>query len=141
MGLDLTCGDIDVRVGSYGFVNILKIYLLETIKNYIIKNNIDDDLPKEIDEIITNGNIDYNKYINIQHKLIFYNLYGFDCFIYHSDCNGIIESYDSKYFIELYDTLEDYFDKDNFHYGPNNTFFLYNIFKYSANSGQDIYYC
>lgn len=138
MGLDLECGNISIRVGSYSTVHDVRKYLLETIINYIKFSNNFEDIIKEIllDEIsnvFSNNKIDYEKF---DYK----KLDGFNCFINHSDCSGMIESTKAKKFIDLCDKLNNYFDKNNIYY-RNNKLYLYDIFKYSSQTGDDIYFC
>lgn len=142
MGLDLECGNISIRVGSYSTVHDVRKYLLETIINYIKFSNNFEDIIKEIllDEIsnvFSNDKIDYEKFDGL---LMAYELDGFNCFINHSDYNGMIESIEAKKFIDLCDKLNNYFDKNNIYY-RNNKFYLYDIFKYSSQTGDDIYFC
>lgn len=137
MGLNLCCGDLDVRVGSYKNTHNLKIYLIKTIYNYISQNNISDTLSSKIQEVIKDDNIDYTKYNDIK-NLLPQGLNGFDCFICHSDCSGIIESHQSMYFINTCNKLQDYFDKNFFF--DNNKFYLYDIFKYSFENDETIYF-
>jgi len=75
-------------------------------------------------------------YLDLRH----YDLNGFECFINHSDCDGYIRSYDAYAFVNLCDKLYDYFDKTS-HYFDDGKFYLYDIFKESANSGEDIIFC
>jgi len=138
MGLNLECGDMDVRVGSYGTVGSLKIYLLRTIRSYIVKNEISDTLPAQIDEIVKGGNIDLNKYNKVKH--LFREIGGFDCFIDHSDCGGVIRSYQACDFVRTCDKLNDYFDKGNSFFYNEDRFYLYDIFKYSAENDEMIYF-
>ncbi len=138
MGLDLDCDGMSVRVGSYSHVHDVRRYLIDTIKNYIEKSDDflgdKEELLKDIDECYTN----YHKIMNLQ--LYLYDLEGFECFIYHSDCSGSIDSSDAYNFVKLCDKLKDYFDKDNFYYEGDN-FYLYDIFKHSSETGEDIYFC
>lgn len=138
MGLHLDCGEMCIKVGSYSTVQQVKIYLLKTIKKYVIINNIDQDLLEEINEMIKNNILDYDKYKSSYMSFTMHDLIGFHCFINHSDCEGIIEPEESEEFIELFDKLEDYFDKSEYHY--EDKFYLYDIFKYSADNNRPIFF-
>ena len=138
MGLDLICGDMDIRAGSYSAVHLVRIYLLETIKNYLIKNDEDNSLIKDIEDLHNGTIIDYEKYDKIRTMLIIEDLNGFDCFINHS--NGVIHPNNASLFVNQCDKLYDYFDRDEYYF-DNNQFYLYEIFKHSSDTCEDIIFC
>lgn len=143
MGLSLECGDMYISVGSYSSVQDIRKYLLDTIINYINKSGIFDDEKKnnlldKIKEVYDGSSINYTKLNNFK---LGYGLDCFGCFISHSDCDGVILSYDAGDFVDLCDKLSDYFDKENSRFYFNNKFYLYDIFDYSSRTGDDIIFC
>ena len=139
MGLDLDCNGLSVRVGSYGSVRYVRHFLIDAIKKYIEAsnefNNRDKTVLLEGIEKCYTDNTEIGS-LNLKD----YGLNGFECFIHHSDCDGIIRPYDASDFVDLCDKLNDYFDKTS-HYFDDDKFYLYDIFKESANSGEDIIFC
>lgn len=154
MGLDLYCGSCNVRVGSYSGVHHVRNYLINlmisflnnSIKSHIktdsIYNSIDLSAKKELLEslkkVISNGEINYNYLESIRVDLTSYNLDGFLCFIIHSDCEGIISSTEASDFIQTFDIVKENITIDSNYLDDNEDFYLLEIFKESANSGEDI---
>jgi hypothetical protein len=138
MGLELVCDHINIRVGSYGNVKLVKSFLIDAIKKYITNSNIFFHDKDELLEKINQSYEDYTIYENL--NLYEYQLKGFECFINHSDCDGYISSSDACYFVKLCNKLNDYFDKNDLYF-IDNKFYLYDIFYYSSQTGEDIFFC
>lgn len=138
MGLELVCDHINIRVGSYGNVKIVKSFLIDAIKKYITNSNIFFHDKDKLLEKINQSYEDYTIYENL--NLYDYQLNGFECFINHSDCSGYISSYDAWDFVNLCYKLNNYFDNNDFYF-IDNKFYLYDIFYYSSKTGQDIFFC
>jgi len=72
-------------------------------------------------------------------ELSLLNLNGFTCFINHSDCDGMIDSFDASEFIKTLNIVENYMNKEV--YFEDNQFYLKNIFIESSETGDDIVFC
>ena len=92
----------------------------------------------KIKEVYDESSINYTKLNNFK---LGYGLDSFGCFISHSDCDGVILSYDAEDFVDLCDKLSDYFDKENSRFYYSNKFYLYDIFDYSYRTENDIFFC
>ena len=145
MGLDIICDDYCERVGSYSCVHVLRKYLLESLIKHLENNNKIENLSKEImleylNKLVSSNDIIYNQFNEDMHDMLnVYNLGGFDSFIFHSDCDGTLESEDATKFLETYRLIENDIDKSKFH--NNDTFYLYDIFHHSSTSGEGIVFC
>lgn len=154
MGLDLCCGSVSIRVGSYSSVHRVRNYLIQSIINYLkatsenkSNNNLCDlvdisakkELLELLDKVIVDDDINYDKLENVQMELSLINLNGFTCFINHSDCDGMIDSTDADDFIKTLNIVKDYMDKSYYH--EDDEFYLKEIFEESSNTGEDIWFC
>ena len=140
MGLDLDCNGKSVHVGSYGNVRFVRHFLIGAIENYVRTSNDEfDETTKKY--LLLRLSLCYNDNTMISDlNLGAYNLNGFECFVNHSDCQGYIRSYEASGFVRLCDKLNDFFDKDSIYF-RNNKCFLYDIFRESDVSGEDIFFC
>jgi hypothetical protein len=154
MGLDLCCGSVSIRVGSYTSVHRVRNFLIESLIRYLeitsegkstdnvydlVDFNAKKDLLSLLKRVIINGEIDYNYLSEITPELSLLNLNGFTCFINHSDCDGMIDSFDASEFIKTLNIVENYMNKEV--YFEDNQFYLKNIFIESSETGDDIVFC
>ncbi len=154
MGLDLCCGSVSVRVGSYSSVHRVRNYLIQSIINYLkatseneSNNNLYDlvnisakkELLELLGKVIIDDEINYDNLEKIQMELSLINLNGFTCFINHSDYDGMIDSSDADDFIKTLDIVKDYMDTSCYH--EDNEFYLKEIFEESSKTGETIWFC
>ena len=143
MGLDLFCGEKNVKCGSYSSVQKIRFELLVGVKYYLEyffpeKEELIDylcSLLKEKDEI------QYHKEDRKKNREFReFDLHGFFPFIFHSDCDGSISSYDAKQFLETWNIVEEFIDSSLLK-EKDKTFYLEEIFKESIHTGEDILFC
>ena len=143
MGLDLICGDTNVKCGSYSSVQKIRYELLVGVKYYLEsffpeKEELIDYLCSLLKEKDT---IQYHKEDPRKNRK-FGELFldGFFPFIFHSDCDGSLSSYHAKQFLETWDMIEEYIDSPLLK-EKDRTFYLNNIFQESIDTGEDIQFC
>ena len=140
MGLDLICGSVSERCGSYSYVHEIRYLLLCALKEYLEMETTN--YNEKVDylcQLITKENtIQYDKADPTKH-VHFYKkkLNGFFPFIFHSDCDGSLSSYEAKQFLKTFDIVKDYVD---YSLKYDDKFFLDSIFRKSISSGQEIYF-
>ena len=143
MGLDLYCHDLHIKCGSYSSVQLLRIHLLQAIKNYISDHyKSRNDLINYINKLVTIENnkqvINYHYFDNnsMNKELALLKLDGFISFINHSDYDGIYDSFDTQQFIDTYNVVSNYIDKK--YKNMNGEFYLYPIFNSCIELDEDI---
>lgn len=140
MGLDLTCGNVHIKCGSYSSVQKIRYQLLVGLKYYLEsffpeKENLIHYLCSLVKKKDT---VQYHKEDSSKNRELgelFLN--GFFPFIFHSDSDGCLTPYEAKQFLETWDIVEECIDcplvkeKDR-------SFYLYHIFKESIKTGEVI---
>ena len=148
MGLNLICNDKTQKCGSYSSVQQIRYLLLLSLKDYLemeVVNEIDPqkkDMMVEyiINLIVDKNKIDYQKENNPGKEIFnIYNIAGFFPFIFHSDSQGSLNSFEAKEFMETYELVEDYIPDQL--KNTDGTFYLNSIFEESIDSFCDIYFC
>lgn len=143
MGLDLICGDIHMKCGSYSSVQKIRHELLVGVKYYLEsfspeKEDLIDYLCSLLKEKDT---IQYHKENHMKNReLGNLCLDGFFPFIFHSDSNGSLSSYHAKQFLETWDMIEEYIDSPLLK-EKDRTFYLNDIFQKSIDLCEDIQFC
>ena len=143
MGLDLVCGELNMKCCSYSSVQKIRHELLVAVKCYIEyffpeKDNLIDYLCSLLKE---KNKIQYHKEDKTKNReLELFCLDGFLPFIFHSDCDGTLSSFEAKKFLETWDIVEEYVDS-NILKEKDRTFYLKDIFTESIKSGNDILFC
>lgn len=143
MGLDLICGDIHMKCGSYSSIQKIRHELLVGVKYYLEyffpeKEDLIDYLCSLLKE---KDRIQYHKEDrNKNRELGDLYLDGFFPFIFHSDCDGSLSSYHAKQFLETWDIIEEYIESPLLK-EKDRTFYLNDIFQESIRSGEDIQFC
>lgn len=140
MGLDLICGSVSERCGSYSYVHEIRYLLLCALKEYLEMETTN--YNEKVDylcQLITKENtIQYDKSDPTKHVLFYKKkLNGFFPFIFHSDCDGSLSSYEAKQFLKTFDIVKDYVD---YSLKYDDKFFLDSIFRESISSGQEIHF-
>jgi hypothetical protein len=140
MGLDLICGSVSERCGSYSYVHEIRYLLLCALKEYLeMETRNYNERVDYLCLLITKENtIQYDKADPTKHVLFHKKkLNGFFPFIFHSDCNGSLSSYEAKQFLKTFDIVKDYVD---YSLKYDDKFFLDSIFRESISSGQEIHF-
>ena len=143
MGLDLICGNIHIKCGSYSSVQKIRYELLVGLKYYLEyffpeKDTLIDYL---CSLVIEKDKVQYHKEDskkNREFQELF--LHGFFPFIFHSDCDGYLSSYEAKQFLETWDIIEEYIDSSLLK-EKDRSFYLEEIFQKSMKTGEDIRFC
>jgi hypothetical protein len=170
MGLDLECGEMYIRVGSYTTVHKLRSVLVRCTYEYIKNkenNTIQKNLIEHLEKIIIGdtyvgvfaSSVGYkhihNNYSEIHRLLLNYNCEGLLLFVCHSDCEGYHSVNEVKKIIEWLKQILS-FEKSELILYKNNfidemlkpdsaslyeRFYLTKIFEYSLEINQQIEYC
>lgn len=140
MGLDLICGSVSERCGSYSYVHEIRYLLLCALKEYLEMETTNyDEKVNYLCQLITKENtIQYDKADPSKHALFYkQKLNGFFPFIFHSDCDGSLSSYEAEQFLKTFDIVKDYVD---YSLKYDDKFFLDTIFTESVDCDQEIYF-
>ena len=142
MGLDIVCINSSQKVGSYSRVQTIRYELLCGLKFYIEMI-----LPTEtklIDYMVSlvekKNSVQYKQYsLEMERRLGKYSLDGFSAFVYHSDSDGYLTSYEAKQFLNTWKKTNSYMEdtircKDG-------RFYLQDVFEESIFSGENISFC
>lgn len=102
------------------------------------------DKEEEIDYIVSllgkSNQVVYEKYCSLKNsKLNVLGVYGLFPFIFHSDCDGSLSSYEAKNFMDAWEITKEYMD-DSLKYNDDE-FCLQNIFEESIESDEEIFFC
>lgn len=138
MGLDIACGDLTLKVGSYENVEKIHYLLLVALKDYLEFET--EDYDQKVDylcEIIKKKNcIQYDK-ISERKNFLFWRdeLDGFFPFIFDSELSTTMSDYEAKRFLQTFDIV-----KDHVHQSLKfvNEFYLSSVFQESIDSGNEI---
>ena len=143
MGLDLIWGDTNLKCGSYSSVQKIRYELLVGLKYYLEsffpeKEELIDYLCSLLKEKDT---IQYHKEDPRKNRK-FGELFldGFFPFIFHSDCDGFLTSYNAKQFLETWDIVEECIDSSLVK-EKDGSFYLNDIFQKSIDLCEDIRFC
>lgn len=101
MGLNLGCGNVEVRVGRYSTYHELKVAFVKMAINYI---NDNPELVDKLRQMIQGDKFDMlylGKNSEIGDELADYGLAGLWVWLTHSDCSGAIDSMDAEYFYDF----------------------------------------
>ena len=138
MGLDIACGDLTLKVGSYENVEKIHYLLLVALKDYLEFET--EDYDQKVDylcEIIKKKNcFQYDKISNRKNLLFWRDeLDGFFPFIFDSELSTTMSDYEAKRFLQTFDIV-----KDHVHQSLKfvNEFYLSSIFQESIDSGNEI---
>lgn len=142
MGLDLFCNGISEKVGAYSSVHRIRFELLCGLKYYLeIEHETEIKLIDYLTKLVkTKDQVNYQLYsVKMERMLSKLGVNGFSSFIYHSDCDGTMNSYEAGAFLQTWDKTKDYMtdtvrEKDG-------SFFLDTIFQQSKLSGETIFFC
>ena len=137
MGIDFTCGEIDVRCGSYKLFENLKIDLIHAIIKFLKSNyDFEKDLILKLESCVSDDSLDYQKLNEVIDELNLYELDGFRI-ILDPRTPSIIDTINAENFMKSYDLVKEYVDE---HFKlEDNIFYMYEVFEESINTGEDIY--
>lgn len=142
MGLELYCNGKSEKCGSYSRVQEIRYLLLVGMKYYLEMEHSDKE--DEINYIISlmgnNNQIVYEKESKIKNrKLRPLHVSGLLPFIFHSDSDGSLSSYEAELFMDSWEVTKEYMD-DSLKYDYDE-FYLEDLFKESIDSGKEIIFC
>lgn len=138
MGLDIACGDLSLKVGSYENVEKTHYLLLVALKDYLeLETENYDEKVDYLCQLIKNKNcINYDE-ISKSKNLLFMKdeLDGFFPFIFDSELSTTMSDYEAKRFLQTFDIV-----KDHVHHSLKfiNEFYLSSVFEESIESGNSI---
>ena len=137
MGIDFTCGEIDVRCGSYKLFENLKIDLINAIIKFLKSNyDFEKDLILKLESCVGDDRLDYEKLNEVIDELNLYELDGFRI-ILDPRTPSIIDTINAENFMKSYDLVKEYVGE---HFKlEDNIFYMYEVFEESINTGEDIY--
>lgn len=165
MGLNLECGDVDIRVGRYGTYHELKVAFIKMAINYIAD---DPQLVEKLQKMIAGNQFNIQYFAEtpeIKKDLAAYGLGGLCVWLTHSDCSGAIDSINAE---DFYDFLQltmrpaleapvagdsgiiiNNFMPDDIRQRMEqmndeelvDEFYITPVFKESARTGEDVFFC
>ena len=142
MGLDIICLHSSQKVGSYNRVQSVRYELLCGLKFYIeMILPMETELIEYMVNLVKEKNsVQYKQYsLEMERRLGKYSLGGFSAFVYHSDSDGSLTSYEAKQFLKTWKKTETYMG--DMLRCKNGRFYLQDVFEESIFSGENIYFC
>lgn len=141
MGLDLICNEVGQKCGSYSGVQKIRHLLLCGLKYYVETKHPEED--KLIDYLVSlvsiKNEVQYHKLSpEFQGQLNKLKLDGFTEFIWHSDYDGILTSYDVEKFMRTWNITKDYMD---YELKDGDDFYLNSVFNECIESNENICFC
>lgn len=138
MGLDIACGDLSLKVGSYENVEKTHYLLLVALKDYLeLETEKYDDKVNYLCQLIKNRDCVQYDEISKSKNLLFMRdkLDGFFPFIFDSEYTPIMSDDEAERFLHTFDIV-----KDHVHESLKNegSFYLSSIFEESIDSGDSI---
>lgn len=137
MGLDLVCGSISERVGSYSGVHRQRaawIYAESARQKSLGNKNLSDRMRKTI---ISEDKINYRDFDRIEDWLP-----GTKAFVSCSDHDGFWSQIESKDILDAVRILEPFFRRIDFILDfHQKQYYLKNILEYSVQNNENIYFC
>lgn len=135
MGLEIYCGDISMKVGSYSEVHRQRVGWLKAEAMRLDEQG-EYDQAQLVYECFRNHEIFYGKLKQIR-KIV---LPGSWAFVHHSDCEGTWESHEAQQILEAIETMRNYLQRTRecsvrFH---DNQYYLERVLRCSAYTGQTI---
>lgn len=139
MGLSLYCNEISEKVGSYSNVQKIRHLLLCGLKYCMEMEYPDENIDYITSFLTVKDQVNYKNYSRKEEmKLAKLDLGGFSSFIFHSDSDGTLSSYEAKLFMETWELTQEYMDD---YLKINREFYLNDIFTESIQSGETIHFC
>ena len=146
MGLDLYCNGKS-RKCSYSFVQRIRLLLLRGLLEHVkINLSNESEIIKYLEMLCENDEVAYEKYNeDMENKLRRHCLQGFSSFIWHSDGDSILNSYEAEKFMETwkltYQSMDRIIKWENDDKRKYDEFYFQSVFDESIDSGSVIYFC
>jgi hypothetical protein len=140
MGLDLVCGDIIIKMGSYSSVQEQRALLLKGYIMWLHDQGIHE-TAKTIGKCVKKRKDGFEiDYKNLDMELL---MPGMKAFIFHSDCEGEWSVQDAKDILESLEELRPFFQKiQGFdYYCIDDRYHLEDILEKSVQSYRSIQFC
>jgi len=138
MGLDIACGHIIERVGSYSGVQRQRVVWIkaEARRQEVLGNIGSAQQMKK--SIRSSDHVDYETF-----EMTDGWLDGTRAFVDHSDCDGIWEASEAIAILEAVTTLEPFFDEDakSYYFDDHGHYYLRKILMYCVRHKKDIVFC
>jgi len=115
MGLDLVCGSLSIKMGSYGYVHVQRWGWLQAQKLYLLSKASTSVEREQIETLFRPCLLSLSKfspkldYDYIRRHLQSYILPGVFTFVYHSDCEGYWTPEECQEMIETINILRPFF--------------------------------
>lgn len=138
MGLDIACGDLSLKVGSYENVEKTHYLLLVALKDYLeLETENYDEKVDYLCDLIKNKNCIHYDEISKTKNLLFMKdeLDGFFPFIFDSEYTTTMCDYEAERFLHTFDIVKDYVHPS---LKNEDDFYLSSIFEESVESGNSI---
>ena len=135
MGLDIVCGDLNERVGSYSGVQRQRIAWIEAeSKRQKSMGNVKAaEAMKKV--IVSADEIDYALFEKTDGWLP-----GTRAFVDHSDCDGMWDAYEAAEILEAVRLLKPFFETDDY-FDEDGEYYLEEILRYAVKHQKDILFC
>lgn len=141
MGLDVACGDVSAKVGSYENVQRTHYLLLVGLKEYLETEteNYNEKVDYLSDLIEKPHTVQYQKR-NFMKNILFMRdeLDGFFPFIFNIGDYGTMSSGEAKRFLETFDIVKDYLHHDLKY---DDDFYLDFVFQEAIDTSSDLTFC
>ena len=139
MGLDLICGTMHIRVGSYSYAHLIRIKWIKACIAFLREANPTDVLAQLLEQTCNTQIPNYRLFSDIQSDT---NIFaGLKCFVDHSDCDGEWESADCIKIFITFCFIKKYLkiiDPTDFN---SDTYYLEPVLKYAIDVDQKISFC
>lgn len=138
MGLDIVCGALGERVGSYSGVQRQRIAWIrsEARRQESINNKSTAKAMRET--ILSTQEIDYSLFEKTDGWLE-----GTQAFVNHSDCDGTWDPDEAAAILEAVQTLKPFFEAEDldYYFYEDGSYYLDEILRHSVTHNQDIVFC
>lgn len=137
MGLDIMCGSLGVKVGSYSGVQQQRVAWIkaESMRQDSLGNK---EMATNMNTVICSRGIRYDFFTTIVDWLP-----GTRAFVDHSDCDGVWDCCEAKDILEAVKILKPFFSKDDadLYFETDGEYYLKGILSYSVRHHKDIVFC
>lgn len=141
MGLDVGCGDVIGKVGSYTNVQKIRHLLLVGLKEYLETEteNYDEKVDYLCELIEEPNTVQYQK-MDFKKNILFMrdDLDGFFPFIFDIGDSGSMSSREVRRFLETFDIVKEYIHHELKH---NDEFYLDFVFQEAVNTSSELTFC
>jgi len=141
MGLDLYCGGVYMKMGSYSTVQRVRVRWILAYASYLEKEKKQGggDTIQKLRSVVSSSSeeIDYDRFCQIPLEEE-----GLSRFVYHSDSDGSWTSEDASYIQETLNKIRDELrELEPFHFEEDGEYYLEELLEESVRTGGNISFC